>query len=489
MDHALVLGATLVALVLRSWLAVRSQVWLDEANSVLISLTPLAELASTLAEDSSPPLYYLILKGWVALTSLDPLWLRVPSIAFGCLTVPAVWLVGRAMDRSRTGALAAWLVALSPLHAYYSEEIRMYALLVLLGLGFYYAVFEVARHSERVLPAIVLGAAVAYTHYYGLVFVGAVLLVALFGMRERWKRILLIGFSVGLAFLPWLPVFLAQLGNPHHVSWIATYWEQYPEGVGVWRTLQAFTPGGLKYTLVPLLGIAWQPVITALLAAPFLLLLTLPGRRGNLRPLIVPGLVTATVLSALALRSYIAEPVYLAGRSDIILLPLFALLLATALSRLGSHLQVLFVVAWAVLSGLELAASADILRKSGNEEMHAALQEADCQTIVATGLTYASLAYYEVLEGEGARVVPYPIDMGRHPGNIDLTQYTLQELTGDAQVLAEQFPPTAGTCVVAWAASFPGPLGDAYLSTGARGRSLGAFRASMITTDYLLVRF
>lgn len=489
LDVALVIGALLVGASLRVWLALRTEVWLDEANSVLIALGALSDLPTTMAQDSSPPLYYLLLKGWATLAGIGPTALRVPSIVFGCAAVLAIWLVGRVMDRPRTGVVAAWLIALSPLHAYYSEEIRMYAMLVLLGLGFYYTVFEVLRRTEKVWPMVLSGVAVAYTHYYGLIFVGAVLLVAFVSMGERRRRIVLAGAAVALAFLPWLPVFLAQLANPHHISWIAEYWEQYPRGMAVVRSIQAFTPGGLKYTLVPLRGIAWQPVIAVLLLAPVVAVALSPGWRRHLRPLFVPALVITVMLAALTARSYTGAPIYLAGRSDIVLLPLFLLVLAGALARSGPTLQVTFVVAWTVLAGFEIVGSADILRKAGNVEMHAALDRAGCRTIVATGLTYASLVYYEGLEENGARVVPYPIDVGEHPGNFDLDRYTFEELTGDARLLAAQFPPGPGTCVVAWAGSFPGPLGDAYLSTGARARFLGSFRASMITTDYVLVSF
>jgi uncharacterized membrane protein len=86
------------------------------------------------------------------MTPLDPIWLRVPSILFGSAAIPALPLVGRAMDRPRTGAIAAWLLALHPLHTYYSEEIRMYAMLVLLGLAFYYAVFHLLRQGGGDVP-------------------------------------------------------------------------------------------------------------------------------------------------------------------------------------------------------------------------------------------------------------------------------------------------------------------------------------------------
>ena len=211
---------------------------------MLIALAPLRDLAATLGPDSSPPLYYLVLKVWAYLVPFDPFWLRVPSLVFGCATIPLIWMVGRTMDRGRTGVIAAWLLALSPLHAYYSEEIRMYAMLALLGLAFYFALFHLLKTTGRILPALLLGAALAYTHYYGLVFAGAGTLVALAVLREQRPRVLLCGLGIGAAFLPWLPVFLTQLDNPHHVNWIVDFWASYPRGFGVIRTVQAFMPGG-----------------------------------------------------------------------------------------------------------------------------------------------------------------------------------------------------------------------------------------------------
>jgi hypothetical protein len=488
-DEALVLAAVVIGVVLRLWLAVRSEVWLDEANSVLISLGPVGDLAATLGQDSSPPLYYLVLKAWAAIGPFDPLWLRAPSIVFGSAAIPALWLVGRAMDRPRTGALAAWLLAVHPLHAYYSEEIRMYAMLVLLGLAFYYAVFHVMRRSGALLPASLAGIAVAYTHYYGLVFVGAALLVALIAIPDRRTRTLLCGSAIALAFLPWLPVFLAQLENPHHVSWIATYWEQYPKGFGVVRTAQAFTPGGLKYTLVPMQGIGFQPLVAVVALLPFAWLALRPAGRKGFAPLALPAAVIGVTLLLLVVRSYTGDPIYLAGRSDIVLLPLFILIFAMAASRMNPAFQATFLIAWTALAGAELERSAEILRKPGNERMAQAVSSAECRTVVATGLSYAPVLFYQMLEGDGARVVPYPIDVGEHPGNFDVTGYSPRDLQVDANLLVREFPPEPGLCDLAWEAGFPGPLAEAYLVTGARARSMGVFSPSLVTTGYVLMSF
>lgn len=365
----------------------------------------------------------------------------------------------------------------------------MYAMLVLLGLAFHYAVFHRIREGRGIMPAILAGTALAYTHYYGLVYAGAALLVALVGMPERRRRTVLCGSAIALAFLPWLPVFLTQLENPHHVSWIAYYWDQYPKGLGVLRTLQAFMPGGLKYTLVPMQGIGFQPLVAVVAILPFLALGVQPNQRRIFTSMKVPAATIAVTLLLLVIRSYTGDPIYLAGRSDIVLLPLFILIIATAVSRLGRWPQTLFLVAWTALAGAELALSSEILRKPGNVRMTEAVTASGCRTVVATGLSYAPVLFYQMLEDDGARVLPYPIDVGEHPGNFDLSSYSAAELERDARVLVEQILPTEGTCILAWASDFPGPLAEAYLAVSGSARSVGVFRSSLVTTDYRLLAF
>jgi len=482
--------ATLLALAVRVWFASRSQVWLDEANSVLIALTPLRGLAATLAPDSSPPLYYLVLKVWAFFTSLDPFGLRIPSVFFGTATVPLVWWVGKQMDRPATGVAAAWLLALHPLHTYYSEEIRMYAMLVLLGLVFYLAVFQVLRESGRALPAVLVGAALAYTHYYGLVFVASGLLVGFVALSNRRKKILVCGIGVALAFMPWVPVFLAQLSNPHHVAWISPFWESYPRAVGVLRSLQAFFPGGMKYAFVPLQGIRFQWLAVGLGLLPFLALATRKDRKAHFSPFLLPWSILVLTLLILALRSHFGEPIYLAGRSDVVVLPLFILLVAMALARLHPAASVLYVGAWLILSGIELAGSAESLRKAGNAEITQAVDSVGCETVVATGLTYAPIFYYQMIRKNGAQVVPFPIDMAEHPGNLNPERYTPDQLVRDARILTQEFPPSQEVCVIVPTSTFSGPLADAYLASGAEVEEVGAFYPSVTGgSPYLLVTF
>jgi len=57
---------------------------------------------------------------------------RSLSVLAGVATVPLVALLGAALAGRTAGAVAALLLAFSPLHMYYSQEIRMYSLVTAL---------------------------------------------------------------------------------------------------------------------------------------------------------------------------------------------------------------------------------------------------------------------------------------------------------------------------------------------------------------------
>ncbi|MGI9625189.1 MAG: hypothetical protein ACR2QM_00015, partial [Longimicrobiales bacterium] len=200
--------------------------------------------------------------------------------------------------------------------------------------------------------------------------------------------------------------------------------------------------------------------------------------------------VAGAVLMVLAVWSYVSSPIYLVGRSDIVILPLLVLGLAMAVGRMASVPRGLFLLLWLGLSTHELLTSAAGLQKPGNQEMAAALENARCTTVVATGLTYATVLFYEMAGGEGAQVLPYPIDVANHPGNLNPERYSAEELVQDAEILVRAHPPGPGVCIVAANETFRGPLAGAYTATGATPREIGVFNPSLMKgTPYVIVGF
>jgi mannosyltransferase len=197
-----------------------SDLWLDEALTVNIARLPLDELPEALRHDGAPPLYYVLLHGWMKVFGTGDTAVRALSGVFGVLALPAAWFAGRRLG----GRVVAWAAVLvlvtSPFAIRYATEARPYELQMLLVLLGYLAV---CRALER--PALGRLAAVAgvtglllYTAYwsiYLLALVGAGLVIRAWrgadpAARQAARSCLVAIIAGGVTFLPWLPTFLYQ---------------------------------------------------------------------------------------------------------------------------------------------------------------------------------------------------------------------------------------------------------------------------------------
>ncbi len=155
--------------------------------------------------DTHPPLYYLINHFTRRLFGDSDFAFRYPSVLFGVLLIPLLYRLGRRLPSpppspsgrgpgrgagTGLGLLVALLAAVNPLHVYYSQEARMYTLLVLLATAMSYvlwgAVRTVAGEQERtssggrtsavvrhLILYIALAALAVYTHYTAAFLVAA----------------------------------------------------------------------------------------------------------------------------------------------------------------------------------------------------------------------------------------------------------------------------------------------------------------------------
>ena len=96
---ALVTAATLL---LRTGI-LDSGYWIDEAITVGIASHDLADIPRMLRLDGSPPLFYLLLHGWMALVGSGEAATRALPLLFALLAVPVSWWAGTARLRPPRG--------------------------------------------------------------------------------------------------------------------------------------------------------------------------------------------------------------------------------------------------------------------------------------------------------------------------------------------------------------------------------------------------
>lgn len=161
-----VIALTLLALALR--LAITRGIWLDEATSIFQAGLPFGRMLEVLgASDVHPPLHHAILWVTVRLLGDGELAVRLPSVLLGTALVPALYAAGHELWDRRTGLAAAALGAVAPLVVWYSQEARMYALVMLLMVVAVWGQARVLRRGGAGDWAIYTVATVGllYSHY------------------------------------------------------------------------------------------------------------------------------------------------------------------------------------------------------------------------------------------------------------------------------------------------------------------------------------
>ena len=127
--------------------------WLDEALTFYQTQRPADELVASL-RGWHPPLYFGLLKIWIAFGNSSEFWIRLFSALCFALTAPVVYVIGRTVSGRRAGLYAACLVATAPFLIRYAQEARPYAMLLLFcSLALMSVALIVSRQADR--PAVI----------------------------------------------------------------------------------------------------------------------------------------------------------------------------------------------------------------------------------------------------------------------------------------------------------------------------------------------
>ncbi len=227
-----------------------SPLWLDEAQCVAIARLPIAQLVSTLRQDGSPPLYYLMLHFWMHIFGSGATSARSLSGVISVATLAPMWCIGRRLGGSKVAWISVLLLASSPFAVRYGSEARMYALVMLLSLLLLITAWRCAQAptSNRIALVAIVTTAMLLTHYWTLFLVAAVAVVAMTapGLAARSRRAVVVAISVGAVLAaPAAPLLIWQMAHT------ATPWSARPGLPAMLTAASAFAAGlgGLRWLL------------------------------------------------------------------------------------------------------------------------------------------------------------------------------------------------------------------------------------------------
>jgi len=222
--------------------------WFDEAYSVWVARHSVGWQLALSTERIFPPLYYLLLHFWLMIGSGD--WIvRMLSALTGVVSLLLVYALGKRLLDESVGLLSAFLLAISPLHVWYSQEARMYALVALLGLCSAYFVWRSLEEGRagHWLAYVLSTAAAVSTHYFALFLLPFqnvyvfYLLIRRRAVRRIWKTWLVSQVAIVLLSL------LALVGvfsDESRYWWgLLDVWHGAPTLTDLLHTLFAFSLG------------------------------------------------------------------------------------------------------------------------------------------------------------------------------------------------------------------------------------------------------
>ncbi len=136
-----------------------------------------------------PPLSFIVVRAFLTLSD-SVFALRLPSVIFATLTIPVTYCLGRALFGARVGQLAAFLLAIAPLHVRYAQEARMYSMLAFFSTLSLYLFWRAIRTRAGGWWALFVGATALnlYTHQFAFLGLGVTILFGLWLIIDARAR-------------------------------------------------------------------------------------------------------------------------------------------------------------------------------------------------------------------------------------------------------------------------------------------------------------
>lgn len=343
-DRVKISVITLLGVGLRLYRLGRYDYWFDEVLCIF-QKNDISGIISGKILDSNPPLYFLFLNFWGRLSDGE-FWMRLPSVLFASMTIILVYYFTRKFIDERTALVASFLLAISPFHIYYSQEVKMYSLLILFSFISVASLALSLRNEDKkyFISYSIVTAAALYTHYFGIyLLIVEIGVISFLVILKYVRKTFIIRFCFSLAgiiiiYLPWVPVMLKE--HFFNTSGFVSTWIPKPGIETFFYTIKNFSVGFSS------------PRINYLSASIVYASLAFSGIIHFIKEKKTAGIFIVAFVLSVPLGLFIVSlnnPVYL-DRYISFVLPFFLIIVSAGMMRFRSDVLVIILVIFSVFS-------------------------------------------------------------------------------------------------------------------------------------------
>lgn len=415
---------------------------IDEPFSANLVQLPFAEMWQACWNDNAHPVYYLLLKPWVAVFGESEIALRFPSLLFFAAMIITICLTAKYLAGARSGLVAAFLASISSNSGLtFAATARPYALLSflvalalliaarLMRLGWKGEDSKTGYGRDLTLCGwfIIVSALGLLTHPTFAFFLAACAMSSIVvGKRPFMLLVISCALSVGIYFILWGDFFFSALSLP------ATKWIGKPD-MRVLISVIVYLWGALKSALF-LLFLIIKTVRHRSLALFYFV--TLPGKA-------LTGIVILAIIIPFIISQW--RPVFITSRAPSIFLPAACILVASILIQFRPHRRVFVLMGAAALASLLIAdwRALELGPFFTRESVAQVVSQARCgDRLISVGLSFGETQYYLRRLNAPACLSSqsFPAEIQAHPGWMDVEGMLSRrsELESEAAALMAQ---------------------------------------------------
>jgi len=220
-QNCVLLSIIVLAALLRFYHIDFQSVWLDELHT-MNEADPAATFTGVYSNiqqgEQMPPLYFYMVHYLFKIFGYKTIVARLLSAVLGCISIYAIYLLGKALFSQRAGYVAAILLSVNYFGLFYSQEARPYAMLMLFSIAAFYRLVLFIKNPtlKNAVFHGIFSAMMIYGHFFGLMALVAqysilllfLILTAPGAKLKFFRNIFLSGVVALIILIPAIPVFI-----------------------------------------------------------------------------------------------------------------------------------------------------------------------------------------------------------------------------------------------------------------------------------------